>query len=168
MEFIAGMVAAELMFAWRDRMTGRRAAGLVLLVVGGYVVATSPAAAAASVREVFLGVTFGSLILVAVTVPRVERAFAWRPISALGFRAYSMFLVHQPVAWYFSEMVTKLLGIEDGHAKLAIMWTLGFGVVLAVGQVFFVVIERPCIAWAKSTPTRRPVTVTRPAVATDP
>lgn len=160
MEFIAGMVAAELMFAWRRSISGKRVLILGGVVTGGYIVATSPAASLIflAVREVFLGVTFGALILLAVTVPFVERAFAWPAIAGLGYRAYSMFLVHQPVAWYFSEMVTKMLGVEDGHVKLAIMWSMGLGAVLVIGQVFFVMIERPCIAWAKATPTdRRPM-----------
>lgn len=153
MEFLAGMGAALLMFRWRDQLRARTALALGATTVIGYVLAIQGWPTWTALRELSLGLTFGALIVLAVTVPRVERVFAWHPMSWLGYRAYSMFLVHQPVAWYVSEFLAKALGVEPGTGKLVLLWTAGLIVVMAFGQVMFVLIERPCIAWAKRTPT---------------
>ena len=39
--------------------------------------------------------------------------------------------------------------MPPGLPKLALLWTVGLGIVLAVGWVFFKLSEEPCIRWAK-------------------
>lgn len=156
MEFLAGMVAALLMFRWRNRRPRHLGWFLLATTIVGYTVATAGWPEWIPVRETALGVTFASLIVAAVTFPRVERAFGSRPVSWVGFRAYSLFLVHQPVAWYVSEFLSKVLGIPDGPTKLGLLWTLGLLVVVAFGQAMYVLVEHPCIRWAKSVPYSAP------------
>lgn len=156
MEFLAGMVAALLMFRWRDDRPRHLGWVLLATTVGGYLLATLGWPTWIPVRETALGVTFGSVIVAAVTFRPVERGFAWRPVSWLGFRAYSMFLVHQPVAWYVSEFLSKVLHVADGRTKLVLLWTLGLLVVVAFGQVLYLFVERPCIRWAKAVPYTSP------------
>jgi len=156
MEFLAGMAAAWLAFRWRHALTPVVGAFLTLLIVLGYLVAIGDWPAWTGLRELALGLTFGCVIVVGIAGRRVEMIFAWRPMSWIGFRAYSLFLVHQPVAWYFSEMLTKYAGVEDGPLKLALMWTVGFLPVLGVGLLLFRLVELPCIRWAKATPRSTP------------
>ena len=88
--------------------------------------------------------------------------FAWRPVSWLGYRSYSLFLIHQPTLWYTSEFLQKFLGVPEGPALLALLWTVGFGAVLGVGSVLFVTVERPCITWAKRVPSSRAPVLSAP------
>ena len=161
MEFLAGAGAAVLMFRWRERRPRHLGPAVLVAAVGGYLIETQGWPSWLAVRETALGLTFGALIVAAVTFTPVERVFAWRPVSWLGYRAYSMFLVHQPVAWYVSEFLTKALGVADGPGKLALLWTIGLVTVMAFGQLLFVAVEQPCIRWAKGVPRpdrrRRPV-----------
>lgn len=161
MEFLAGVGAAVLMFRWREHRPRHLGPAVLVAAVGGYVLATQGWPSWLAVRETALGLTFGALIVAAVTFAPVERVFAWRPVSWLGYRAYSMFLVHQPVAWYVSEFLTKALGVADGPGKLALLWTIGLITVMAFGQFLFLAVEQPCIRWAKGVPRpdgrRRPV-----------
>lgn len=154
-EMIAGMLAAIVVFGSR-RTIGRRA----LALIGGgivlaYGLAVSPLGANSylSLREIFLGVTVALVIVLALRTRSLGRFLGSTPIRWTGYRAYSLFLIHQPLMWYFSEMVTKLLGVPNGPAKLALLWTAGLAVTVLVGVVFFEVVERPCLAWAKRVPT---------------
>ena len=113
------------------------------------------------VRELGLSALFGSLIVLVLSVPAAGRVFAWKPLSYLGYRSYSLFLIHQPTAWYVSEFLQKFLDIPEGPLLLLLLWTVGFGVVFAVGQLLFITVERPCINWAK-----RPKKEPAPAPAT--
>ncbi|WP_425462983.1 acyltransferase family protein [Marihabitans asiaticum] len=123
MEFLAGAGAAVLMFRWRERRPRHLGPAVLVTALGGYLLATQVWPSWLAVRETALGLTFGALIVAAVTFAPVERVFAWRPVSWLGYRAYSMFLVHQPVAWYVSEFLNKALGVADGPGKLTLLWT---------------------------------------------
>jgi peptidoglycan/LPS O-acetylase OafA/YrhL len=96
-----------------------------------------------------LSVLFGTLIVLVLSVPAVGVVFAWKPISWLGYRSYSMFLIHQPTLWYVSEFLQKFLDVGEGVLLLGLLWTVGFGAVLGVGLLLFVAVERPCIEWAK-------------------
>lgn len=173
MEFLAGMVAALLVFRWRDRLRPWSLA-LPALVVGAYTIAVQGWPAWLPVRELGLGLTFGSLIMAAVMLRPIEQVFAWRPVSWLGYRAYSMFLVHQPVAWYVSEFLTKAAGVGPGTVKLALLWSIGLLVVMIFGQAMFLLVEQPCINWAKRTPSTKSVPkpggdgVSRPTVDREP
>lgn len=164
MEFLAGLGAAILAFRWRERRPRHVGWALLLTIVGGYTIATQGWPTWVPIREVALALTFAAVIVAAVTLGKVERIFAWTPVAWLGYRAYSMFLVHQPVAWYVSEFLAKALGVPDGSGKLFILWTGGLLVVLVFGQLMFLWVEKPCITWAKQVrydgtaqPSRGPV-----------
>jgi peptidoglycan/LPS O-acetylase OafA/YrhL len=159
-EFVGGMVAAWAAFSPALRPSRRRLALLVALGAAGAYVSQASWLYPLPTRELGLTVVFAVLIHLTITVARLGRLFAVRPLSSLGYRAYSMFLVHQPVAWYVSEGLKKFAGIEPGPVHLALMWSVGLALVVLVGQVFFVAVERPAIAWAKQVPaTRRAVAV---------
>jgi hypothetical protein len=111
-------------------------------------------------------VLFGSLIVLVLTVRPVGAAFAWRPVSWLGYRSYSLFLIHQPTLWYASEFLQKFLGVPEGPLLLALLWTVGFGAVLGVGLVLFITVERPCITWAKRVPSSRAPATPEPMAPT--
>lgn len=152
-EFLAGMLCAAFLFR---RGVKRRVEWWMLAigVVGGYLLASSPLSALTylSVREIGLAVAFSSLIVLVLSTRLGERGFGSRPVSWVGYRAYSFFLIHQPLMWFFSEFLTKMLGIDDGALKLVLLWTVGLAITVGVGQIFFVLIEKPCIAWSKRTP----------------
>lgn len=151
MEYLAGMVAALVVFRWRSALRTWWPV-LLLAIVGGYAVAVQGWPAWLPVRESGLGLTFGALIVAAVTLRPVEQVFAWRPVSWLGYRAYSMFLVHQPVVWYVSEFLAKAMDVGPGPVRLTLLWTGGLLVVIIFGQALFLLVEQPCIRWAKRTP----------------
>lgn len=157
-QVLAGILAAQLMVRWRGKVKHRGALLLLAIVVSSYLLAVSPLAEASGLglREAALALAFGSLVLLAVTYRPAESIAAAGPASWLGFRAYSIFLVHQPVAWYVSEFLTKALGVGDGVGKLLLLWTVGSAAVLAIGLVLFWLVEKPCMEWAKRMPVTRP------------
>jgi peptidoglycan/LPS O-acetylase OafA/YrhL len=153
MEFAAGMWAATLVFRAKCELGRLGIAGLVLLILGSYWAATAgwSISEVLPVRELALGMLFAALVVLTLRT-RVSRIVGARPLRWTGFRAYSFFLIHQPVVWYLSEALRKFAGIEEGRALLAILWTAGLGVVFAVGLVLWYTVERPCIRWAKAVP----------------
>lgn len=153
MEFLAGMLAATMALRWRGSLTWSQTAGLVVTFVAAYVTAVVfPSIGPLPIREPALGICFGSLVVLAVASRWVERIFAWRPLSRLGYMAYSMFLVHEPVSYFVSEFLKRGLGVREGPGLLLIMWTVALAVVFAFGYAFFRLVERPCIAWSRGEP----------------
>jgi peptidoglycan/LPS O-acetylase OafA/YrhL len=153
MEFSAGMLAAIVAFRVAERIRRPHVFLLLGLMVVSYLVATAPAfkGAVLPVRELGLSTLFGSLLVLVLSIPATGRVFGWKPLAYLGYRSYSMFLIHQPTVWYVSEFLQKFLGVPEGPMLLLLLWTVGFGVVFAVGQLMFIAVERPCIDWAKRT-----------------
>jgi len=151
-EFVSGMLAALVGFRVAERIRRPHVFALIGVMVVSYLVATHPffRGSIFPVRDIGLSVLFGSLIVLVLTVPAADAVFAWKPMSWLGFRSYSMFLIHQPTIWYASEFLQKFLHVEEGPLLLALLWTVGFAAVLLVGQALFVAIELPCIRWAKT------------------
>lgn len=160
-EFVAGMLAAIIAFRVADRVRRPHVVLLLALMVASYLVATAPIfrGTILPLRDLGLSVLFGSLIVLVLSSKRIGRIFAWKPLSYLGYRSYSMFLIHQPTVWYVSEFFQKFLDVPEGPFLLLLLWTVGFGVVFGVGQLLFVAVERPCIDWAKRT-GREPTTAT--------
>ena len=157
-EFAAGMLAAIIGFRVSDRIRRPHVAGLVAVMVAAYLVATLPVfqGTVLPIRDLGLSVLFGSLIVLVLSVPAVGAMFAWRPMSWLGYRSYSLFLIHQPTLWYVSEFLQKFADVGEGVALLLLLWTLGSGAVLGVGVALFLTVEKPCIDWAKRAAPRRP------------
>jgi peptidoglycan/LPS O-acetylase OafA/YrhL len=153
MEFAAGMLAAIIAFKVAGKVRRPHFFMLLALISVSYVIATAPVFSGTilPIRELGLSALFGSLIVLVLTVPAADRLFAWKPLSYLGYRSYSMFLIHQPTVWYVSEFLQKFLDVPEGPSLLLLLWTVGFGAVFAVGQLLFITVERPCIDWAKRT-----------------
>ena len=159
-EFAFGMLAAVVGFRVAGRVRPPHALAVLAAMVVAYIVATEPMfrGTVLPIRDFGLSVLFGSLIVLVLTVRPVAAAFAWRPVSWLGYRSYSLFLIHQPTLWYTSEFLQKFLGVPEGAGLLALLWTVGFGAVLGIGLVLFVTVEQPCITWAKRVPSSRSAT----------
>ena len=154
-EFACGMLAAVVGFRVAGRVRPPHAVAVLAVMVAAYFVATEPffRGTILPVRDFGLSVLFGSLIVLVLTVRPVAAVFAWRPVSWLGYRSYSLFLIHQPTLWYTSEFLQKFAHVPEGPGLLALLWTVGFGAVLGIGSVLFVTVERPCITWAKRVPS---------------
>ncbi|MGN6219633.1 MAG: acyltransferase family protein [Microbacterium sp.] len=156
-EFSFGMLAAVAGFRVAGRMRRPHVIAVLAVMVVAYLVATEPffRGTVLPIRDLGLSMLFGGLIVLVLTVRPIAALFAWRPISWLGYRSYSLFLIHQPTLWYLSEFLQKFTHVPEGAGLLALLWTVGFAVVLGVGQALFVTVERPCIAWAKQVPSSR-------------
>jgi len=166
MEFVTGMLTAIVVFTMLDRVRGWVLAVLPAGVVGGYLVATLPPLqhTVLPLRELGLSLMFSCFIVLVLAVPLLSRAVAFRPLTFVGYRAYSIFLIHQPTAWYFSELLKKVVGVPEGLGLLLILWTAGFGIVFLVGWVLFVTIEKPCINWSQRAGVSRHPSVSPPAI----
>ena len=153
-EFGAGMLAAVIVMRHRDKLTRVPLLIAALLVVLGYAVAVSVRFSGAlewfPVREIGLSISFCALIVLAIGAAPVEAVFATPLVSRVGYMAYSFFLVHQPIVYYFSELLKRGLGMSDGLVLLAILWTVGLALVFVVGYVLYVLVEEPCIRWSKA------------------
>jgi peptidoglycan/LPS O-acetylase OafA/YrhL len=149
-EFMAGMVAGVVVIRHRARLTPPVLAILATVFVVGYAVATGALGGSPfPFREVGLSLSFGALIILAIGVSPVERVFGSAPVARTGYMAYSLFLVHQPVVYYVSEGLERVVGVPEGHLQLLLLWTVGLAAVGAVGWVFFRWVEEPCIRWSK-------------------
>lgn len=143
MQFAMGMLAATVVGRGVDvRARGWQLIGLAVVLYAAAVrgpdtVAHVPA------RDLLLAVSF-ALLLVSACVPgRVQRLFASRPLVGLGAMSYSVFLIHQPTAYYFQQGLEKVLHVSGPGATLALLWTVGLALVLAIARVFFLAFERP-------------------------
>lgn len=164
-EFLAGILCA--LFVFRRGLIRRHERLLLLVVmIGGYALAVSPLSRLTmfSLREIGLAVAFSSLIALVTTSTIGTTIFGWRPVSWVGYRAYSFFLIHQPLMWFFTEFLKKNWGLTPGTTLLIVLWTAGLVVCIAVGQLFFLIIEKPCIEWAKRVPRHTPHTPAAAAV----
>ncbi len=158
-ELVAGMVAAILLARHLERPDARRATAYLLIAAIGYAAAVAPLSDGTPVREAGLGVAFGALILAVLASRRVSAACASRVMVRLGIMSYSLFLIHEPIAWYLSELLRRGAGVPDGIARVLLLWTLGLAVTVAVGWLFYRWVEVPCLTWARAvpSPTQAPV-----------
>lgn len=147
MQFVVGMMVSALLASLRgsirDRLGGRR---LWLLVAGAAAVwaGLSPAMGAVRefpVRDLLLSFGYGLLLFALLVVPwRWRRIFAGGALAKLGVFSYSFFLIHQPTAWYFMELVRKRLGVS-GPWQVAVGLSAGLLVTAAVSWAFAWVFE---------------------------
>jgi peptidoglycan/LPS O-acetylase OafA/YrhL len=163
MEFVAGIAAAIVAVRWQHEARAVRSLGLAATFASAYAIGVlAPEVwGGLPVRDMSLGVGFAALIALAITSRLTGSLFALRPLSRLGFMAYSMFLVHQPLSYYVSEGLNRGLGIREGITHLLLLWIVAFGVVFVVGYAFHVFVERPCIQWSRlARPMTSPVSDT--------
>lgn len=100
--------------------------------------------------ELGLSMAF-SLLIFALCTSRtpVAKLFRNPVVDWLGVISYSLYLLHQPTAWYLSEFFRKVLhltGVED----VWVLATVGFVVVVAISYLFFLVFEKPSMAKNKT------------------
>ncbi len=125
---------------------GWAGAALVALGCMAYALAVMPLPgflAMFPLRNTLLGVAF-SLMIAGVVSSRtpLRKVFENRVIAFLGTISYSLFLLHQPTAWYLSEFAHKYLHL-DGAWRFAFLITAGFGVVALIAYPFFLLFEKP-------------------------
>ena len=137
---------------------------LLLAALGLYVIATAsplpdllPALPIRDVVLPFRGVPpLASSPFCASRTP-MRLLFENRIAAGLGLFSYSVFLIHQPTAWYLSEMFKKKLHVA-GLADFFLLMTVGVLVICGISYVFFLFIERPFMNTTKRTkPASMPV-----------
>ena len=103
-------------------------------------------------RETALSLAFAAL-LVSVTCSRtLLRSFLEsKPMAYLGYISYSIYLLHQPTAWFVSEFLKKKLHLQ-GTSLFILLVTVGFALVVAVSQIFFRYCEYPFLQKARKLP----------------
>lgn len=150
MQFAAGMAAAYYVVGCRSRdfcLSARQGAILLLAAVAGFALAESSWTAKVPllpVRDSLVGLSF-ALAFVALCASQVKaRAFFEnKTICSLGFISYSIFLIHAPIGWFFTEFLRRKLGLNDPVLLFGILITVGFAVVVGCSYIFFLIFERP-------------------------
>lgn len=164
MQFAAGMAAAWIVAThWHTGKNLRNAwTGTTLFVgaVGLYVAAATPALASLSpalpLRALLLAASFAiGIVAICATHTPARGLFANRVSTGLGFISYSVFLIHQPTAWYLSELFRKKLKV-DGMTDFVLLLTVGFVIVLAISYVFFLLFEKPFLNTSRRARTSGP------------
>ncbi len=146
-QFAAGMLAAWIVAhhrrqdMWRDSKWGTLGV-LAALAVYTFTASVDFPRFFGWVNPALMAFTF-ALVLVSVCVTRspLGRLFSNRVMERLGLISYSIFLVHWPVVYFFSQLLERL----HVHGRL-VFFALFPGGVLAsvvVGYVFFRLFERP-------------------------
>jgi peptidoglycan/LPS O-acetylase OafA/YrhL len=168
MQFAAGMAAAWIVAThWHEGGKLRSAWAGTLLFIGAivlYILATTQILSglpkALPVRDLLLAASFAvGIIAICATQTPVRTVFSNRVAAGLGFFSYSIFLIHQPTAWYLSEMFKKKLKI-DGLVDFALLLSVGLVIVCAIAYVFFLLFEKPFLnsrQRVKSAPPAEPV-----------
>ena len=87
------------------------------------------------------------LLLMAVSISKtpLRRLFNNKLMVRLAFFSYSIFLLHQTTAYYFSELMKKILRLP-GETRFYILITVGFLLVVGISYVFFLIFERPFLS----------------------
>lgn len=150
MEFGVGMLTALAVARfWREsRINGAMAGTLQIAgAVALYIVAEgSPLAALLPfipVHEIVLSMSFALFVFALCTSPTpLSRLFRNPVLDWLGGISYSIYLIHQPTAWYFSEFLKKVMHVQ-GPANFYLLATAGFATVVAIAYPFFLVFEKP-------------------------
>ncbi len=162
MQFAAGMAAAWFVAAhWRGQriLKGWVGSMLVVLAVGLYVLATTPMASMVPLfplRDLLIAAAGGVAIFgICASRTPFQGLFGNRLVAGFGFISYSVFLIHQPTAWYISEFLRKWLHV-GGTAHFALLCTIGLAVVCAISYGFFLLFEKPFLT---SKQTHKPAIV---------
>ena len=170
MQFAMGMGAAIIVARWvrsGTRLPSWVGSLMFLAAVGLWFVAAHDPGSSPwhlPVRDTCYGVA-ATLAIIAVCGSNTpfRKPFEFRPMVWLGFVSYSVFLIHQPTIWYVSQFMHRR-GIGS-IPHLVLLCTIGFGVVLFIGHVFFKFFEEPFMgaprhkAPAPATPAKQPEAV---------
>lgn len=138
-EFALGVIAAELYVTGRLGWA-RRFRHLAPLVLPGVLVASY-----LPLSTIAFGVLFFVLLCVVLTGEgHVARAFASKPIVALGLMSYSLYLVHHPLLKVFGSLSHRFLHVTPNVEFVLLLATVPLIVVMA--WLFFLVGERPTLS----------------------
>lgn len=149
MEFALGMFAAYLVAM--HRRAGRTFSAAIgnLCVLGSvliYGLANLPGPSALSalpMRELLLALAFFLLLIAACSTRTPARRLLGSRIAVwIGLISYSVFLIHQPTAFYISDLLKKKLHVSQ-RVDFFILCTFGLLVILAGSYVFHLLFERP-------------------------
>jgi peptidoglycan/LPS O-acetylase OafA/YrhL len=153
MEFGFGMFAALAVAKYRREErtqsagagTAQVAGSLVLYIMAVYCAAPRPTSDV-PYYEILLSAAF-ALLIFALCTSRTPFAglFGCRVATWLGGISYSIYLIHQPTAWYLSEFFKKKLHVS-GPVDLCLLVTAGLVVVIAIGYPFYLVFEKPALS----------------------
>ena len=149
MEFALGMLAAYTVAAYRRKDRTRPGWEGTLAITGGlglYALATSPLVDsmwAFPARELLLGTAYAILMTaLCITATPIRKLFASKPMVKLALFSYSLFLIHQPLAYYMSEMFKKVLHL-GGEKRFLMLLTVGFAIIAGISYLFFLLFEKP-------------------------
>jgi peptidoglycan/LPS O-acetylase OafA/YrhL len=92
----------------------------------------------------------------------VRALFENRLAVGLGFFSYSVFLIHQNIAYYMTEFLKKVGNLDgNGSVVFLLMMSAGLLAILAFSYVFFLLFEKPFMSGK-----RKPKPVIADAVVT--
>ncbi len=158
MQFAAGMAAAWIVASYMKsgrRITAMQGTALILTAIVLYPIAISRFVTQIHLfpfRDILLAVCCAFLIVgLCASESKWRVFFENRVITFLGFISYSIFLIHQPLMWYFSQLLIKRSNISQ-LGQLLILCTIGFVITLAFSYIFFLVAERPFLNTRKTVP----------------
>lgn len=78
-----------------------------------------------------------------------KAVLSWPPFTIIGGMCYSIYLIHNPL---FSFLASQI--IQPAHDLMTARWimcTVGIAIVLFLGTIFYLLVERPCMnpAWPR-------------------
>lgn len=147
-EFALGMLAAEMFRTRRLRVRPPLVLGAFLAGALALAFPDNP------LNHMLYGVVFFTLVLTVLSEDNVvARAFAWRPLVAIGVMSYSLYLVHQPIVEAFGYVLGERPGADPRTVFLAMVAL--FPVVLLVALGLFAGVERRSVTPAGTTATVR-------------
>jgi peptidoglycan/LPS O-acetylase OafA/YrhL len=169
-QFAAGMLAAWVVARyWKSHIRRDASWGLSTLcaTLAIYILAVSEIVEQIGhypIRDMLLSIAFaGAVLTLCISATRVRWFVENRVITWFGFISYSFFLVHQPTAWYLSEMLRKNAGL-DGIVLLAVLSSIGLLITTCIAYLFFLICERPFLNTA---PVTKKKTTLRPQTTDD-
>lgn len=190
MQFACGMLAAILTakyYRTNTQLSWIKGLGLVLLSIGIYVLVfltsayyVDPAHATTinalplwlqviPTRDILMGLNFSLLVFTVTSSQNFLRPiFELKLLTILGTMSYSIFLIHQTTAWFFSELVRKKFyhsyAFPEGGSLFhwGVMLTGGLAAVLMVGIPFFMLFEKPFMTPPKKKVKTVPLPTTAP------
>lgn len=106
------------------------------------------ASVSGSLRPVF-GLATVAVLLLLRFQPLPIRTWVGRALAAIGNRSYSVYLVHGIVGY---RVMTALgwVGVSSDGWGAVVLFTAGMVASVAAGAVFFQLVERPVLNWARS------------------
>ena len=152
MQFAAGMLAAYAVAHYRKngiKRSGRAGSVAFMIALIFYTIAVMsnfPLSRWLPLRDLLLAASY-MLLLTAVSVSEtpLRRLFNNKIMVRLAFFSYSIFLLHQTTAYYFSELMKKILHLP-GETRFYLLLTIGFLLIVGISYGFFLIFERPFLS----------------------